>query len=58
MFFSITVVSTATRLTLSASVTPDLRPAAMVWVSSHSTPSSPIRSRQRVSDEGSMGGLC
>jgi len=56
MFFSITVVSTATRDRLSSSTVPEARPASMVLVSSHSAPSSPIRLRQRVRDEGSMGG--
>jgi hypothetical protein len=36
-------------------MTPDLRPASMVWVSRHSTPSFPIRLRHRVSENGSMG---
>ena len=71
MFFSITVVSTATRLALSSSITPDFCPARMVWVNSHSTPSSPIRPRQPlpgrrmftfaergVSEDGSIGSLC
>ena len=42
------------RHTLPSLMTPDLRPASMVWVSSHSTP---IRLRQRVSEDGSMGRL-
>ena len=55
---SITVVSTATRLVLSSSIMPDFCPARIVWVSSHSTPSSSIRPRQRVSEDGSIGGRC
>jgi hypothetical protein len=57
-FFSITVVPTVTRLALFSTITQDLCPAQMVWVSSISTPSSPIRPRQRVSDDGSIGGRC
>ena len=41
MVFSITVVSTATRRTLSPSMAPDLCPARIVRVRSHSTPSAP-----------------
>ena len=32
---------------------PDFCPTRIVWVSSHSTPSSPIRPRQRVNEDGS-----
>jgi hypothetical protein len=58
MAFSITVVSTATCSKLRSSTAPDFRPASMVFVSSHSTPSSPMRLRQRVSEVGSIGGWC
>lgn len=37
---------------------PETRPASMVLLSSHSTPSSPICLRQRVSEDGSIGGRC
>lgn len=56
MAFSMTVVSTATGSRLAFSKAPDLRLASMVLVSSHSTPSSPMRLRQRTSELGSMGG--
>ena len=58
MFFSITVVSTDTRSRLLFATVPEARPASIVLVSSHSTPSSPMRLRQRVSEEGSIGGRC
>lgn len=41
-----------------ALMAPDLRTASMVCVSRHSTPFSPIRLRQRVRQDGSMGGRC
>ena len=37
---------------------PDFWPARIVWVSIHSTPSSPMRLRQRVRDEASIGSRC
>jgi hypothetical protein len=52
MAFSITVVSTTTWDRLRGLTAPAARPASMVLVSSHSTPSSPIRLRQRLSEEG------
>ena len=52
MAFSITVVSTAISDRLRGVTAPQARPAWMVLVSSHSTPSSPMRPRQRLSDEG------
>ena len=58
MFFSITVVSTAIRFRLLSVTAPEARAALIVLVSSHSTPSSPIRLRQRVSEDGSIGGRC
>ena len=58
MFFSITVVSTAIRFRLLSVTAPEARAALLVLVSSHSTPSSPIRLRQRVSEDGSIGGRC
>lgn len=58
MFFSITVVSTETRSRRLSAIVPEVRPASIVFVSSHSTPSSPMRLRQRVSEEGSIGGRC
>lgn len=58
LHISITAVSTASRDKLSSSNAPDWRPASIVFVRSHSTPCSPIRSRQRTSDDGSIGGRC
>jgi len=58
MVFSITVVSTATRRTLSPSMAPDLCPARIVRVRSHSTPSAAILPRERVREDGSIGGRC
>lgn len=58
MFFSVTVVSTATRDRLASSTVPEARPASTLFVSSHSAPSSPIRLRHRVSEDGSIGGRC
>lgn len=45
-------------LQLQFSTGSEFRPVSMVLVSSHSTPSSPIRLRQRVSEVGSIGGRC
>jgi hypothetical protein len=50
MFFSMTVVSTATSSRLASSTAPLFRPASMVLGSNHSTPSSLIRLRQRISE--------
>lgn len=58
MFFSMTVVSTATRFRLLSLIVPEDRPASMVLVRSHAAPSSPIRLCQRVSEDGSIGGRC
>ena len=55
MFFSITVVSTVTRLRSLLFTAPDCFPASIVSVNTHSTPSSPIRFRQRVREDGSIG---
>ena len=58
MAFSMTVVSTITASAERSRITPASLPASIVFVSSHSTPSSPIRPRQRVSEDGSIGGRC
>ncbi len=58
MALSTTVVSTITASAERSRITPAPRPASIVLVSSHSTPSSPIRPRQRVSEDGSIGGRC
>ena len=50
--FSITVVSTAISERLRGVTAPEARPASIVLVKSHSTPSSPMRPRQRLSEEG------
>ena len=52
MAFSITVVSTPTSERLLSLTAPAARPASMLLVSSHSAPSSPMRARQRLSEEG------
>lgn len=52
MAFSITVVSTAISAKLRSDTAPAAHPASMVLVSSHSTPSSPMRPRQRLSEDG------
>jgi len=58
MAFSITVVSTTKRERLRSLTAPAARPASMVLVSSHSAPSSPMRLRQRLSEEGCSGNWC
>ena len=55
---SMGALSTAILARLRSDTAPAARPASMVLLSSHSTPPSPMRPRQRLSEEGWMGRRC